>query len=143
MTNEELEAEHTALLAEHCALQAQHEAARRFRTMVTRTSRTCGKLLAHRGWSLQFFSGTGCHDGVADHPRVCTIEQRPLIEARKMCGMMHENHERTSSGTVQRGVSERPVNVRRTTAEGRSIRRMASREDTLPRSNAKPPHGSF
>jgi hypothetical protein len=28
-------------------------------------------------------------------------------------------------------VSERPVNVRRTTAEGRSIRRMPSREDTL------------
>jgi hypothetical protein len=44
---------------------------------------------------------------------------------------MHENHERTSTETVQRGVSERPENVRRTTAEGRSIRRMESREDTL------------
>ena len=44
---------------------------------------------------------------------------------------MDENHERRSAGTVQRGVSERPVNVRRTTVEGRPIRRMVSREHTL------------
>ena len=44
---------------------------------------------------------------------------------------MDENHERTSAGTVHRGVSERPVNVRQTTVEGRPIRRMVSREHTL------------
>ena len=44
---------------------------------------------------------------------------------------MDENHERRSAGTVQRGVSERPVNVRQTTVEGRPIRRMVSREHTL------------
>jgi hypothetical protein len=45
--------------------------------------------------------------------------------------MMDENHERTSAGTVHRGVSERLVNVRQTTAEGRPIRRTVSREHTL------------
>ena len=44
---------------------------------------------------------------------------------------MEGNHERASAATVDRGVSERPVNVRQTTAEGRSIRRMVSREHTL------------
>ena len=44
---------------------------------------------------------------------------------------MGEHHERTSAGTVHRGVSARPLNVRQTTAEGRSIRRMVSREHTL------------
>jgi hypothetical protein len=44
---------------------------------------------------------------------------------------MGENHERTSAGTVHRGVSARPLNVRQTTAEGRPIRRMVSRKRTL------------
>jgi hypothetical protein len=44
---------------------------------------------------------------------------------------MDENHERASGATVHRGVSERPVNVRQTTVEGRPIRRMVSREHTL------------
>jgi hypothetical protein len=44
---------------------------------------------------------------------------------------MDENHQRAGAATVGRGVSERPVNVRQTTAEGRSIRRMVSREHTL------------
>jgi len=42
-----------------------------------------------------------------------------------------ERYERTSAGTVHRGVSERLVNVRQKTAEGRPIRRMVSRERTL------------
>jgi len=44
---------------------------------------------------------------------------------------MDKNHERTRAGTVRRGVTERPVHVGQTTAEGRAIRRMASREHTL------------
>ena len=44
---------------------------------------------------------------------------------------MDENHERTSAGTVHRGVSKRPVNVRQATVEERPMRRMVSREHTL------------
>ena len=44
---------------------------------------------------------------------------------------MGENHERTSAGTVHRGVSPRSLNVRQTMAEGRPIRRMVSRKRTL------------
>jgi hypothetical protein len=60
---------------------------------------------------------------------VCTSEQTPLIEARKISD--HGRKQKPSVATVGRGVSERPVNVRQITAEGRSIRRMVSREHTL------------
>jgi hypothetical protein len=44
---------------------------------------------------------------------------------------MREKPERTSAGMIHRGVSDRPVKAQRTTAEGRFIRRMVSREHTL------------
>jgi hypothetical protein len=44
---------------------------------------------------------------------------------------MRENYEHTRAVMVRRAVSERPVDVRQTTAEQRSIRRMVSREHTL------------
>jgi hypothetical protein len=44
---------------------------------------------------------------------------------------MREKLEPTSAGMIHGGVSERPVKAQRTTAEGRFIRRMVSREHTL------------
>jgi hypothetical protein len=44
---------------------------------------------------------------------------------------MDENHERVSAGTVRRGVSKRPVNVRQATVEERPMPRTVSREHTL------------
>jgi hypothetical protein len=47
---------------------------------------------------------------------------------------MHENHERIGAVTVHRGVSGRPLNVRKTTSAapaGRSNRRMVSLEHPL------------
>ncbi len=46
---------------------------------------------------------------------------------------MHKNHDRAGVVTVHRGVSEKPLNARQTTAAaaGRSDRRPASREHAL------------